>query len=64
MDKVDIKVPQEFSFKENLSYLLRSTNECMFEIQDGKSERRFALWMKCYCLRLVKGRMEILYLNL
>ncbi|MBE1556883.1 DNA-3-methyladenine glycosylase [Sporosarcina limicola] len=31
-----IKVPKEFSFKENSSYMQRSSNECMFEIRDDK----------------------------
>ncbi|ASN05409.1 DNA-3-methyladenine glycosylase family protein [Virgibacillus necropolis] len=35
-DDLVIKVPKEFSFKENISYMLRSPNECMFEIRDGK----------------------------
>jgi DNA-3-methyladenine glycosylase II len=35
-DHLIIAVPKEFSFKENISYMSRSTNECMFEIRDGK----------------------------
>ena len=35
-DDLVIKVPKEFSFKENISYMLRSPNECMFEIRDDK----------------------------
>ncbi|KAA0941673.1 DNA-3-methyladenine glycosylase 2 family protein [Sporosarcina sp. ANT_H38] len=35
-DRLIIAVPQEFNFKENISYMSRSTNECMFEIRDGK----------------------------
>lgn len=35
-DHLIITVPKEFSFKENINYLSRSTNECMFEIIDGK----------------------------
>ena len=31
-----IAVPNEFSFKENISYLSRAANECMFEIRDDK----------------------------
>ena len=34
--EIKVNVPKEFSFKENLSYLSRSTNECMFEIRDNK----------------------------
>ncbi len=31
-----LAVPTEFSFKENLRYLSRSNNECMFHIEDNK----------------------------
>ncbi|KEK21952.1 DNA-3-methyladenine glycosylase [Bacillus gaemokensis] len=32
-------VPKEFSFKQNLHYLLRSKNECMFHIENNKIYR-------------------------
>ena len=35
-DDLVIKVPKEFSFKENINYMSRSSNECMFEIRDDK----------------------------
>ena len=35
-DNFVIKAPAEFSFKENMRYIGRSPNECMFEIQDNK----------------------------
>ena len=31
-----LAVPTEFSFQENLRYLSRSNNECMFHIEDNK----------------------------
>lgn len=31
-----LTVPTEFSFQENLRYLSRSSNECMFHIEDNK----------------------------
>ncbi|EJS71976.1 DNA-3-methyladenine glycosylase [Bacillus wiedmannii] len=31
-----LAVPTEFSFQENLRYLSRSNNECMFQIEDNK----------------------------
>ena len=34
--EIKVKTPKEFSFKNNLSYLSRSSNECMFEIDDNK----------------------------
>ncbi|MBM7583493.1 DNA-3-methyladenine glycosylase II [Bacillus pakistanensis] len=36
---VKIITPKEFSFKENLKYLSRSTNECLFTIVDNKIYR-------------------------
>ncbi len=35
-DNLIIAVPKEFSFIENIGYMSRSTNECMFEIRAGK----------------------------
>ena len=35
-EDVVIKVPTEFSFKQNVRYMSRSANECMFEIRDDK----------------------------
>ena len=31
-----LTVPKEFSFQENLRYLSRSNDECMFHIEDNK----------------------------
>lgn len=39
MTKLRIRAPKEFSFSENLKYLSRSSNECMFEIVDQKIYR-------------------------
>lgn len=33
---LSVAVPKEFCFQENLRYLLRSNNECMFHIEDNK----------------------------
>ncbi|MFB7640802.1 DNA-3-methyladenine glycosylase family protein [Peribacillus butanolivorans] len=38
-DELIIHAPREFSFSENLSYLSRSPNECLFEIVDQKIYR-------------------------
>ncbi|SDJ26338.1 DNA-3-methyladenine glycosylase family protein [Natribacillus halophilus] len=38
-----IFAPQAFSFKENIDYLSRSTDECMFAIKDEKIYRALAL---------------------
>lgn len=34
-----IRTPDDFSFTENLEYLSRSADECMFHIQDGRVSR-------------------------
>lgn len=35
-DDLVIKVPNEFSFIENIRYMQRSSNECMFEVREDK----------------------------
>lgn len=32
---IDVPAPIEFSYAENISYLSRSSNECMFQVQEG-----------------------------
>lgn len=39
MTELRIRAPKEFGFAENLKYLSRSSNECMFEIVDQKIYR-------------------------
>lgn len=34
--EIKIAVPQQFSFSENINYMSRSTNECMFHIENNK----------------------------
>ena len=34
--EIKIKVPEAFSFAENLKYMSRSDNECMYDIKDNK----------------------------
>ncbi|MEN1934253.1 DNA glycosylase [Paenibacillus sp. 102] len=38
-ESITIIVPKEFSFKQNLHYLSRSKNECMFHIENNKIYR-------------------------
>jgi DNA-3-methyladenine glycosylase II len=38
-EELIISIPKEFSFQENLNYLSRSSNECLFEIMDNKIYR-------------------------
>ncbi len=39
MPELRIRAPKEFSFSENLKYLSRSSNECLFDIVDQKIYR-------------------------
>lgn len=39
MIELRIHAPKEFSFSENLKYLSRSSNECLFDIVDQKIYR-------------------------
>ncbi|MCD1158836.1 DNA-3-methyladenine glycosylase [Peribacillus sp. N3] len=39
MNELRIRAPKEFSFSENLKYLSRSSNECLFDIVDQKIYR-------------------------
>ncbi len=42
-DKIFIDAPKEFSFSQNLSYLSRSSNECLFKIVDQKIIRALSV---------------------
>jgi DNA-3-methyladenine glycosylase II len=42
-DKIFIDAPKEFSFSQNLSYLSRSSNECLFKIVDQKVIRALSV---------------------
>lgn len=41
--QIMIKTPPEFSFNENLQYLSRSTNECLFHIHENKVRKAIPL---------------------
>lgn len=38
-ESITVIVPKEFSFEQNLHYLSRSKNECMFHIENNKIYR-------------------------
>lgn len=38
-----IDVPEPFSFAQNLAYLLRSPNECLYQIRDGRVSRAITI---------------------
>ncbi|MFJ7933911.1 DNA-3-methyladenine glycosylase family protein [Sporosarcina sp. NPDC096371] len=50
-----VKVPKEFSFKENLGYMQRSSNECMFEIRDDKIIKAITLADEMLLLEVSEG---------
>ncbi|HFK1529877.1 TPA: DNA-3-methyladenine glycosylase [Bacillus cereus] len=41
--EIKLLVPKEFNFKENLQYLQRSPNECMYDIEDDKIYRALSI---------------------
>ncbi|MFJ7972169.1 DNA-3-methyladenine glycosylase 2 [Psychrobacillus sp. NPDC096389] len=41
-NQIILPIPPDFSFIQNLGYLQRSTNECMFQIQDNKVRKAIA----------------------
>lgn len=50
--EIKLFVPKEFIFKENLQYLKRSPNECMYDIKDDKIYRLL-------CIEQEKSLIEI-----
>ena len=55
MDGLVIKAPKEFSFKENMSYMSRSSNECMFEIQDNKIRKAISIGDEVLLIEISEG---------
>ncbi|QQK78636.1 DNA-3-methyladenine glycosylase 2 family protein [Salicibibacter cibi] len=55
-----ILAPKAFSFKENLGYLARSADECMFDIIDGKIHRALALQNKTVLVEISAENDRIL----
>lgn len=56
-DHIKIPVPHEFSFNENLKYLSRSANECLFRIQDNTIFKAIPLSEQIYVLKLSEDRL-------
>lgn len=42
-EQIILSVPPDFSFTQNLQYLKRSTNECLFHIKDNKVRKAIAI---------------------
>ena len=55
MDDLVIKAPKEFSLKENMSYMSRSSNECMFEIQDNKIRKAISIGDEVLLIEISEG---------
>jgi DNA-3-methyladenine glycosylase II len=47
-----IPVPDEFRFMVNISYLARSTNECMFEIRDNKARKALPIGNEVFLIEV------------
>ncbi|WP_054955278.1 DNA-3-methyladenine glycosylase 2 [Paenibacillus dakarensis] len=50
--QIKLPVPPEFSFKENLKYLSRSSNECLLRIHDNKVYKAIATGTNIYVLEV------------
>lgn len=55
-EDVVIKVPTEFSFKQNMGYMSRSANECMFEIREGKVIKAISIADEVLLVEVSEGR--------
>ncbi|WP_272493171.1 DNA-3-methyladenine glycosylase family protein [Sporosarcina cyprini] len=42
-DKIQIPVPSEFSFDQNMKYLIDAGNECMYEVEDSHIRRALSI---------------------
>ena len=42
-DEIQIPVPAEFSFHQNMKYLMDAGNECMYEVEDGHIRRALSI---------------------
>ncbi|MGG0410840.1 DNA-3-methyladenine glycosylase [Peribacillus simplex] len=52
MIELRIRAPKEFSFSENLKYLSRSSNECLFDIVDQKIYRALVVENKALLIEI------------
>lgn len=50
--QIKLPVPPEFSFKENLKYLSRSTNECLLRIHEDKIYKAISVGPNMYVLEV------------
>lgn len=50
--QIKLPVPTEFSFKENLKYLSRSTNECLLRIHEDKIYKSISVGPNIYVLEV------------
>jgi len=51
-DSIVIEVPKEFRFQQNMNYMSRSSNECMFEINDDKLIKAISISDKDYLIEI------------
>jgi len=51
-DGIVIEVPKEFNFQQNMNYMSRSSNECMFEIRDNTIIKAISVSDKDYLIEV------------
>jgi len=49
---ISVPVPEEFRFMVNVSYLARSTNECLFEIKDDKVRKAISFGNEVFLIEV------------
>ncbi|WP_353057404.1 DNA-3-methyladenine glycosylase 2 [Neobacillus niacini] len=61
-DELKLSLPKEFNFNENMNYLARSSNECLFHIQNNRVSR--AIQMGEEILIIEVSSQDNLHLNI
>ncbi|MEK3996987.1 DNA-3-methyladenine glycosylase II [Paenisporosarcina quisquiliarum] len=62
-DKILLHTPSGFNFSNNLQYLSRSTNECLFHIQDNKIRKAIPLGTCNLLIEISEYKDQILAIN-
>jgi DNA-3-methyladenine glycosylase II len=53
-------VPEEFSFEENLKYLSRSSNECLFKISEGRIYKTLPIENETLIIEVCEGNKDFI----
>lgn len=59
-----IPLPKQYSFSQNIAYMNRSSNECMFRIEHGSVYRAISISNQSMILRLSEPASNVLHLSI